>query len=146
MEICMALEQSVTQGTIERVLVYTEVGKQKDEGRNPQSNFTFTRILVTCTIATIAKLHILRAVDFRTCEGRTPVTLKFLQTKGLHLYFKIPSVSVNSWRNIGERGSTECPKNMILPTCLYLVDCYCLLDHSGKPRSKLCASFFVNLT
>lgn len=64
MDICMTLEQSVTQGTIERVLVYTEVGKQKDEGRNPQSNFTFTRILVTCTIATIAKLHILRAVDF----------------------------------------------------------------------------------
>lgn len=96
MEICMTLEQSVTQGTIERVLAYTEVDKQKDEGRNPESNFTFTRILVTCMTVTIAKLHILRAVDSRTHEGMTPVTLKFLQTKGLHLFFKIPSVSVNS--------------------------------------------------
>ena len=146
MEICMALEESVTQGTIERVLAYTEVDKQKDEGGNPKSNYTFTRILVTCMTVTIAKLHILRAVDFQTHKGMTPVTLKFLQTKGSHLFFKTPSVSVNSWRNTGERGSAECAENTILPTCLYLVDCYWSLDHSGKPSSKLCASFSVNLT
>lgn len=35
MDIRTDTEQSVTQGTIERVLIYTEVGKQKDEGRNP---------------------------------------------------------------------------------------------------------------
>ena len=48
----------MTQGATERVLIYKEVEKQRDEGGNPKSNFTFTRILVTSMIAAIAMLHI----------------------------------------------------------------------------------------
>lgn len=54
----MTLEQSMTQGTTERVLIYIKVEKQRDEGGNPKSYFTFTGILVTSRIAAIAMLHI----------------------------------------------------------------------------------------
>lgn len=65
----MTLEQSMTQGTIERVLIYTEVERERDEGGHPQSDFPFTRIWVTCTTAAIVMLHICRAVGSGMHKG-----------------------------------------------------------------------------